>query len=340
MAKSQATKASNSLILNFLAAGERFFFASVSARPLAILRIAIGLMMLQEAVFIYPSLDDLYGPLGFLQASVMGALGTQTAPNYAWFFQNVGVPYATVLQLIYFARIFALGTFIVGFKTRTSTVFLLATQIFFVYSGEMSSYGVDRYFHLLLFILIWMPVGQTFSVDAYLKRRQTGQHSEKLGDLPSSMCALNLRTLQIAILITYIDAGISKSMGTHWWTGEAIWRVLNMPEFQHGNFTWLARVPALAQFLTVGTMALEGFYFIGVWLPYLGFAWILAIIGMHLGIAFAMGLLNFGLTMALVNVAIFLYPRLQVLQATPRIQPKSQSHEDAAHSKTRQTQPA
>lgn len=67
-------------------------------------------------------------------------------------------------------------------------------------------------------------------------------------------------------------------------------------------------IPLIPKVLGWTTLFLETFYFIGVWIPGIGILWTLAMIGMHLGIAAFMGLVNFGMTMALMNVALFLLP--------------------------------
>jgi hypothetical protein len=121
------------------------------------------------------------------------------------------------------------------------------------------------------------------------------------------------------VLITYVDAGISKAAGEHWWTGDAVWRSLHLPEFHRADFLWMAAVPFVPKLLSWGTMFLEAFYIVGVWAPGVGALWTLGVVSMHLGIAAYLGLVNFGLTMAAINVALFLYPRWSGLPVYLRV---------------------
>jgi hypothetical protein len=281
---------------------DRFFFVPSPPAPLALLRIALGVMMMMEAFGVRGSLDDLYGPLGFLQADLMGSVSATTLPYYYRWVESFGLSYSECLHILFGVRwLFLLG-FTFGLGTRLCTGVLWVMQGALVYSGLLSSYGVDRYFHVLLFLLLFLPAGEALSLDNVVLLRRPR---------PSAYATFGLRVVQLALLITYLDAGLSKAAGHEWWNGEAIWRVLNLPDFRQAYFFWLADWPMVPKLLGWGTLLFETFYFAGVWLPYVGVAWTLAIIAMHLGIAAFMGLGIFGVSLALVNACVFLVPRLR-----------------------------
>ena len=247
-------------------------------RILTAFRICLGLLMMLESFQIWSSIDSLYGPYGFLEAGLMNAISGWSAPSFADFFELHGINYLSFLHLLFWVRWIFLLTFTFGFWQRTSTAALWLFQVVIMASGSVSSYGVDRYFHVFLFILVWMPL---------LKPEWT------------------LRVMQIALLITYINAGASKAVGVEWLNGEAVWRVFNLPEFSRISFLWMAQLPWLPMILGWATLLFEIFYIVGVWIPRLRLVWILAIIGMHLSIALFMGLVNFGVAMALINIILF-----------------------------------
>jgi hypothetical protein len=160
---------------------------------------------------------------------------------------------------------------------------------------------VDRYFQNFLFLLLLVPAVRVWSVDAMREGKD---------QTPRSSWTFGLRLVQVFLLMTYADAGISKAFGSDWWTGEAIWRTLNQPEFNRFNFLWLHHVPFIPVVIGWATMFIEGFYFAAAYVKRIGTAWTLAIVGLHLGIASMMGGLTlFGGTLAAVNVAAFLVPR-------------------------------
>ncbi len=291
---------------------ERFFFKPSGCQPLAFLRITLGLMMMLELLRVYPSLDELYGAHSFLQVGLMDAVFGRTAPSFAGFFEGFGISYGFVLRFILSLRWVFLTGFVLGFRTRLCTFMVWLTQVFFIYSGAFSSYGVDRYFHLILFLMLWMPIGEAWSLDA-----------RKSLPKPSSQARFSLRFLQLSVLITYLDAGASKAQGQEWWNGEAIWRSLHLPDFHQFDFYWMASYPRIPQTLGIGTMILEAFYCVAVWIPGLSTLWITAIIFLHLGIALFMGLVNFGVTLALINVGLFLLPKLFREKKAPTFQPES-----------------
>ncbi|RZA08884.1 MAG: alpha/beta fold hydrolase [Proteobacteria bacterium] len=296
----------------FLAAGRRkaeeFLFSPMDAKPLALFRIALGLMMLVEAALIYPSLNDLYGPRGFLDATLMRAVSGKNLPAYAGIVEQWGIPYLSLLLGIFWVRTVAIVAFTLGIFTKPANITLWLAQAFFMASGPLSSYGLDRYFHVFLFILVFFPSGKALSIDAW---RKAGQLSSGWRE------RFGLRLCQIALLLTYLNAGLAKSVGFEWWSGDAIWRVLHLPEFTQAEFWWMADYPIVPKVLGIGTVALETFYILGVWLPYAGAAWVLAIIGMHLGISALMNLMNFGLGMALFNGVLFLYPKAREFLRRP-----------------------
>ncbi len=273
-----------------------FLFPVTDARPIAALRIILGVMMMIETFQIWDSIEDLYGPYGFLEASLMNAISGMSAPSFAVLFEAQGWDYSNFLTIVFWIRWFVLVTFTIGLFTRTSTIFLWLMQSFIMFSGTLSSYGIDRYFHNFLFLLVFMPAGQCISVDAWLSKKK---------EIASSTTGFALRVLQFMLLITYFNAGVAKIFGTEWWDGNAIWRVLHLPEFSHASFYWMAQVPWFPRLMGWGTLLIETFYVVGVWFPVIGPLWTLGIISMHIGIAGLMGLVNFGITLALVNAALF-----------------------------------
>jgi hypothetical protein len=277
----------------------RFFFNPSLGFPLAALRIVIGYMVVLETALVFPNIDDLYGQLGYFQSHLMDALAGPSLPGVMAHLGVHNAAYSVFLRGFYLLHCLLGILFLVGFKTRRVSVGLWITQTLVVNSGYVSVYGVHRYLHNLIFLSMWLPMAQVWSFDSYFSPAPA---------LPRRACTFGLRLIQIFILMTYVDAGWSKAMGTDWWNGEAIWNALNLPEFNHFNFYWLSRVPWLAKALSRGTLLIETFYFVGVCLPRVGKVWVLAIIGMHLAIALFMGLTLFGTSLALVNAVLFLIP--------------------------------
>ena len=116
---------------------------------------------------------------------------------------------------------------------------------------------------------------------------------------------LAIRVMQLHLCITYLCSGLMKSAGEQWWNGELLWRSLNLPVYRQFDMTWLANWPAL---LVVGgwlTLFLEIGYCIFIWHRNTRWIWIIAMLGLHLGIAIFLGLQFFGFTMCILTFSVF-----------------------------------
>ena len=276
-----------------------FFLRPSDGRMLAVLRLVIGFAVFSEALLVLPHIDGLYGQQGYLQSHLMEAIAGPTLPSWSARLGIDSVNFAHILKAIFTLHIIFSAAFTLGYKTRKMNVALLVTQMAIVNSGWGSSYGIDRYLHCLLFITMWFPSGDHYSLDA--KTKQSRPHN-------GSSYTLGCRLIQIFMLLSYVNAGMAKAMGTDWWTGSAVWEALHIPEFNRFDLTWLASYPWILKGLCLGTLFIETFYAIGFWLPRVGTFWVYMIISMHLAIAIVMDLTLFGLTMALINYAVFLVP--------------------------------
>lgn len=284
----------------FLQRLDRFLFAPRDDRALSFGRVALGLALASEWYFVSGHLSSLYGPTGFLQANLMRFVDGWTFPVLSQGIEAYGVSYLSALAAFAALRWLAIVLFTAGYLQRPATVFLWLSQAVLMQSGSHSSYGIDRYFLVLLFLYLFIPTRPLLPLRRFVSR-EGGKRSPELG--------FALRYVQLALLVIYVDAGISKALGYDWWTGDAIFRALHLPEFRQLSLLWLADYPWLPRMIGWATMFFEAFYIVGVWVPVVGSLWIIAMIGMHLGIAALMGLTNFGLTLAALNVTFFLLPR-------------------------------
>jgi|GEM_PF-4468635 len=278
---------------------EEFFFRPSSGEVLSLLRVVVGTMMLIKGLFLFPHLEDLFGQYGYLQAHLMSAIGGENFVSRLAKVGFTGQKFSIALHAFFLVHIFAAGFFALGYQTKFANFVLWITQAAFFRLGWESVYGIDSYCHNLTFFMLWLPVGSHWSLDSRL--------SETKEVALSSYNTLGLRLLQIYLCLTYVDAGVSKAKGHDWWS-EAIWEVLHLREFNHFSFLWMAWVPWLPKIMAWSVLFFESFYILGVWIPRLGKYWVLVIISMHIGIAVTMGLVLFGLTLALVNATLFLVP--------------------------------
>jgi hypothetical protein len=297
---SLASTAQSGWAARLLSRGADFLAAPASARPLAVLRIALAVVLLGQAAALARDLNDLCGPLGLMQWPINEAMIAGTVPRVRWLADVLGPwgvsPEGALLGTAV-AYLVSLVALLLGWRTRLAAVAAWLTHLLLVKTGVSVAYGVDSLANITLFYFLWMPVGRALSLDAWLRR---------CVDRPGGAARLSLRALQIHLCVVYLSSGLAKATSSQWWNGEAIWRATMRQDFAQFDFSWLASVPLLAVLACWGTLALEVGYAFCVWSRRARRWTVLATVALHAGIAVALGLWSFSGVMIALNVAAFL----------------------------------
>lgn len=283
---------------------DNFVTAPASPRPLAVFRIAIASVLLLQAISIAGSLQDLYGERSIVQWSTLRPVDASTgvlpdATHLTWIAQQLsplGVCVDDCVRGMFLLYVLSLGCLLIGWRSNLMAVFAWLTHLTMNNSGFATIYGVDQFANICLFYCVWMPVGNALSVDCQSKR---------LNDKATSQARICLRVLQCHLSIAYVATGIEKSLGPQWWNGEAIWRALNLPELAQFDFTWMASMPWLATAICLGTLVVEIGYPLFIWPTVTRKPMVIAIIGLHMGIALSLGLISFSFLMASMTFSAF-----------------------------------
>lgn len=289
------------------AAVSAFFTAPASTKPLAVFRMGLATVLLAQAFSLLSDVSNLFGQEGLIRWEV--TYNAQDPSPMAWayphlhwmsgFFGAAGLSHTAGLYLVFGTYIAALCMLLVGWKTRMACVATFVLQVFLSNTSPATVYGVDAFARVSLFYALWMPLGASYSFDAWLRR---GENSATV------TARIGLRLLQLHLGLMYLASGIEKGMGAQWWNGEAIWRAVTMPELAQYDMTWLADVPWLPVMLGWGTVILEVAYIALLCHHRTRIPAALAIISMHVGIALFMGLISFACLMIVLNTAAFLIP--------------------------------
>ena len=276
-----------------------FAFQPASARPLAAIRIGVGLILLLQAYMTRSAIWDFFSSMGLLQGELARALSNPTVPQLTWLrdaLAPLGISESWCIATVCLTYVISLLFLTCGFFTRAAAVFSWFLHWVLMNSADSTNYGIDIYAHVFLFYMIWAPVGDAYSVDALLR----GQI-----DRVSSSARLGLRVMQIQLCIAYLASGIDKSMGIQWRTGDVLFRSVSLPLYRQFDMGWLANWPQLAFLGSWSTLILETGYCVFIWPRTTRKFWILGIVGLHLGIVFALGLTLFGLIMCLLTISAF-----------------------------------
>ena len=283
---------------NLISAVRLFFTRPVAIESLGLFRILVAAFALVQVIVLFPDWMTLYGPDGLLPWPLSDALSTTGTPaisDLKKLLIKTGITDHGALYLVTTIYIIALAGLLAGFNTRFMAIMAWLMHLMLNTTGHFTAYGVETFTHISLFYCLVLPVGSSWSYDAYKKPVL----------VPSELSTLYLRLLQLHLCIMYLASGLEKSMGSQWWNGEAIWIALQQDQFNQFDISWMASVPWVPKVLGWGTLVIETLYPVGIFCASTKKWWLGSILLMHAGIAVFLGLHLFGALMIILNVAIF-----------------------------------
>jgi hypothetical protein len=242
-------------------------------------------------------LSAFFGPDGWLPPELMQQV--QVGRPLAWsIFYHIESP-----TLLWTVHIFALVVFfclMVGLFSRTTAV--LAYLLAISYANRVTPggyFGLDKINCLLAMYLMLGPCGARYSLDRIWRMRR----GKAVNTEPSSSANVAIRLIQLHMCIIYLFSGLGKLQGPSWWDGEAVWMSLANLEYQSIDLTWLVAFPWIYNIMTHATVFWELSYCFLVWNRFARPWVLLTAVGVHGGIALALGMATFGLVMLIGNLA-------------------------------------
>jgi hypothetical protein len=284
--------------MNIVAKFASFFELPIPKESLGFFRISIAAFALLQVMVLWPDWMTFYGPHGLLPWEISSLLSVSNTPSVSMVaeaFRLIGILSETTVYILTVLYVLSLTGLMVGFCTRTMGVIAWIMHMTLNTTGHFLAYGVDTFMHIALFYCALLPLNVCWSVDNILKPRTVQPY----------LITFSIRLIQLHLCIVYLATGLEKAMGDQWWTGEAIWIALQQDQFNHFNTTWLASVPLLAKLLSMGTLLIEIFYPLGMFLNPTKKFFFLAIVSMHIFIAVFLGLHLFGFLMTILNFSLF-----------------------------------
>jgi Vitamin K-dependent gamma-carboxylase len=270
-----------------VAAWERFWFEPVETSIFALFRIAFALVMLGWTLSLSPGLYEFFSNDGVLPEQ----------PSYAddarWGLLGIFESDIAV-TLVYFLMFIATLALLVGFRTRLAAFLVFICIASFQRRNPFVLNSGDQLLQVLAFFLVLMPAGVSLSVDRWLKR------GEDFWAFPTRSI-WPLRLVQIQVSILYLSAVWAKVRGTTWNDGTAVsyaFRIDDIARFPVPDF--ITDSILIANLLTYGTLAVELALGILVWNRVLRPWVLLAGVGLHLGIDYAVrvGFFSYGVFVA------------------------------------------
>ncbi|WP_018332464.1 HTTM domain-containing protein [Actinomycetospora chiangmaiensis] len=258
------------LALAAWAGWERFFFTPTSTAPLAVFRIAFGLVVTLWTATQLPNLFTFYGPDGVLpQPPAIGPWqwGLLTTSNSV-----------LMVAVVFLATLVAGMALTVGVSPRIAALVVLIGLIALERRNPYVLNSGDILLRVMAVYLVFAPSGESLSWDRW--RRDRARFWEFPRRAPWAM-----RMLQVQVSIIYFAAIWAKLQGDQWRNGTAVSFALRMlDQLRAPSPELIAGSGLLTEWLTFGTLLIELSVGILVWNRRLR-PWVLAAGALlHLGI--------------------------------------------------------
>jgi Vitamin K-dependent gamma-carboxylase len=276
-----------------------WFFSEKDNTWLTILRIGLGLQLtLYELSMRRDWLRLLNVESRRVSEAVLAAEGS-TIPRVGWLVTGgtaLGLNETQILQLIWLVLLGAALCLIAGLFCRTAAVTGWLVHLMVVKSTSVFSYGVDSFTTIGLFYLALSPLPDFWSLD---------WQSRNLRPRYADLTGFFRRTVQLHLCFIYFFSGLTKFLGSGWWNGDNLWRALTRPPFDVIDPVVIARGKSFLPVAGIAICLLELGYAVFIWPKQTRTFWLLAIIGVHIGIGVFMDMPLFGFVMIVLNVAAF-----------------------------------
>ncbi len=304
------------LVMGTIRGWDAFFFQPADPRPIGLIRICLGLLLLWNFGILGLDLQAFLGPDGWANAdsvrSYLAFDGRPTGPGWTFW---LGLPKALILP-VYLSSLLTLILFTGGLWTRVTSVLTWIIVVSTIGRTPIIIFGFDQAASTLtLYLAVTGAGGQSFSIDRFLRKRRAGRNPsidnperayESNGEpTPTVSANLCLRLIQLHLCLIYLMAGLAKLQSPIWWEGVAVISLLGYSEFRPIDLTWVAQWPKFLELSTHIALFLELSYAVLVWIRPIRPLLITMTLGLHVAIGITMGLYEFALAMMIANVAFF-----------------------------------
>lgn len=271
-----------------------FWMGEVDARPVALLRIALGVLLLVDLGDRLRDFHAFYTTPGI----VVPAGRLLGFPGLSLFHLSDDPRFTLALYLAGMAVAVCLA---LGWATRAVAVAAWVFVVSLHHRNPFVCNGGDSVLRLLLFWGMFTDWGGRWSLDVLLKNRQPA----------SAVFAFPVRLIQLQIAVIYLVTAAAKT-GATWRDGSAVGRVLVTGDWGRGLAGILGAHPALCVALTYGVLVIEWalpLALVAPWRPdRVRAAALVAGLVLHLGI-FATLRVGMFSTIMPASYAIFVRPR-------------------------------
>ena len=281
-----------------------FFFPPSNSHTLALIRIFTGSMIAYIHLVWMLDLEAFMGPRALIDNAFWHALHREQMLDAKWTY----LARIDSMPLIWTHEILAMiaGLLLaLGLKTRIVSILAWFLTLMTVHRMTGMLFGLDQIVIMLSMYLCIGRSGDSWSVDAWLLRRSSGQVEQPEASWSNTFAT---RWIQLHLCVIYLFGGIGKMRGDMWWDGSAMWYSAAAYEYQSWDLTWIGYSPMLASILTHMTVFWELSYCALIWPKWTRPIMLGIALMVHGGIAIYLGMITFGFMMLVANLA-FVSPK-------------------------------
>jgi Vitamin K-dependent gamma-carboxylase len=179
-----------------------------------------------------------------------------------------------------------------GWFTRTAAVLNYLISVTVVWGMPDFKYHFDYIMICVNFLLIWLPVNATFSLDADWRKRKTGMAA------PEWVSARGVYLLAIVALgLVYLDSVVYKFTSPMWMSGLGFWLPSSLPQNARTDLSWILNQQGLVKAIGYGILVFESLFLLLIWFRPLRLVLVVGGLLLHAGIGLAYPIPHFSLAM-------------------------------------------
>lgn len=275
-----------------------FFFKMVSPYPVAAFRIFQGLMIIQVSLYLGADLKIWFESPGIILLHTLNTDPVERMLIFSFFPNNNEYVFALWILYVVTAILFT-----IGYQTRIVSIVLFFLIINFTNRNLYIFHAGDTFMRTMAYWLMFVPSGEVWSVDSYLKRRRNPEQAPYC----PLISAWAWRALQIQMCFVYFSAFTAKTPGWYWASGEACYIASRFESLYRLPMPLSFDVPIVAIVLTYGTLIVEFALFSLIWIKEIRYYVIALGVCLHLSIDWCMCIPSFEWLM-ISSFVLFVYP--------------------------------
>ena len=233
-----------------------YWFTPADARPLALVRIATGLVGLALAGSYAGDLETWFGPAGMLAGESRSAWPSGAVPSLFALAHTT-----TALWTLFGILVAALAMLTVGLASRPACIVAAILWASLLARGPVLAGPADDCLAVLLWCLAVGPCGAHWSLDRFI-----GDRRGRSAPAPSPWASVSLGLVRVHATAITVAVLLAQLKGDAWWDGTAAWWLAARSDSQLVDLTGLYRGSEyLMNLVTHAIVAFEVIFAGGLW---------------------------------------------------------------------------